>query len=189
MYWAGGMVDPPDQWPTSITLPGNVHIFPRGRVDEFVHEHDGTPIARLLGTDADKQRLIRAGDFHPDSSGLPTIAIAYGSADPAALQARDIHYWALGGRHDRATPARTPHVIHYCGSPQGRRPEESGVHGCTLVQVDEKQQFRTSLVPTDAVRWLGERIWSTRKRPKPTWKRVFANESTRCANPRRIRIC
>ena len=158
VYWVGGMVDPPDQWPTSIALPGNVHVFPRCRVDEFVHEHDGKPIARLLGTGADKQRLIRAGDFHPDSSGLPTIAIAYGSADLATLQSRDIHYWALGGRHDRATPAGTPHVIHYCGSPQGRRPEESGVHGCTLVQVNEKQQFRTSLVPTDAVRWLGERI-------------------------------
>ena len=64
----------------------------------------------------------------------------------------------MGGRHDRATPAGTPYVIHYCGSPQGRRPEESGVHGCTLAQVDEKQQFRTSLVPTDAVRWLAERI-------------------------------
>jgi DNA repair protein SbcD/Mre11 len=158
VYWAGGMVDPPDQWPTSIALPGNVHVFSRGRVDEYVHELDGTPIARLLGTSADKQRLIRAGDFHPDSSGLPSIAIAYGSADPAALQARDIHYWALGGRHDRATPVNTPHVIHYCGSPQGRRPEESGVHGCTLVQVDEKQQFRTSLVPTDVMRWLGERV-------------------------------
>jgi DNA repair exonuclease SbcCD nuclease subunit len=168
VYWLGGMVDPPDQWPQSIALPGNVHVFSRGRVDEFVHEHDSTPIARLLGISSDPnqvrcthptgQRLIRAGDFHADSGGLPTIAIAYGSADPAALLARDIHYWALGGRHDRATPACTPHVIHYCGSPQGRRPEESAVHGCTLVQVDEKQQFRTSLVPTDAVRWLGERI-------------------------------
>jgi DNA repair protein SbcD/Mre11 len=158
VYWIGGTVDPPDQWPPSITLPGNVHVFPRGRVDEFVHEHDGTPIARLLGTSADKQRLIRAGDFHADSNNLPTIAIAHGSADPSALQSRDIHYWALGGRHDRATPSSTPHVIHYCGSPQGRRPEESGGHGCTLVQVDEKQLFRTSLVPTDAARWLGEQI-------------------------------
>jgi DNA repair exonuclease SbcCD nuclease subunit len=158
VYWVGGMIDPPDQWPPSIALPGNVHVFPRCRVDEFIHERDGAPIARLLGTSADKQRLIRPGDFQADSSGLPTIAIAHGSADPAALQARGIHYWALGGRHDRATPASTPHVIHYSGSPQGRRPEECGVHGCTLVQVDEKQQFRTSLVPTDAVRWLGERI-------------------------------
>ncbi len=158
VYWAGGTVDPPDAWPASIALPGNVHIFPRGRVNEFIYEHDGTPAARLLGISRDKQLTIRAGEFHPDPSGLPTIAIAYGSADAAALQARDIYYWALGGRHDRATPACTPHTIHYCGSPQGRRPEENGVHGCTLVQVDEQRQIRTSLVPTDAVRWLNERI-------------------------------
>ena len=49
-------------------------------------------------------------------------------------------------------------MIHYCGTTQGRRPEESGVHGCTLVQVDEQCQTRTSLIPTDAVRWMGERL-------------------------------
>ena len=49
-------------------------------------------------------------------------------------------------------------MIHYCGSPQGRRPEETGVHGCTLVQVDAQRQTRTTLIPTDAVRWLNERI-------------------------------
>jgi DNA repair protein SbcD/Mre11 len=158
IYWIGGTVDPPDQWLSSCALPGNVHIFPRGRVDEFIHEHDGAPVARLLGTSRDKQHTVRAGDFHPDPSGLLTIAAAYGSADPAALQARGINYWALGGRHERATPASTPQVIHYCGTPQGRRPEEIGVHGCTLVQVDEKRQIRTSLIPTDSVRWLNERI-------------------------------
>jgi len=158
VYWIGGTVDQPDQWPSSFTLPGNVHVFPCGRVDEYIHEHGGTPVARLLGTSRDKQRTIRAGDFHADPSGLLTIAVAYGGADPAALQARGIDYWALGGRHDRVTPTSTPQVIHYCGTPQGRCPQETGVHGCTLVQVDEKRQIRTSLIPTDAVRWLNERI-------------------------------
>jgi hypothetical protein len=49
-------------------------------------------------------------------------------------------------------------MVHYCGSPQGRRPEESGVHGCTLVQVDEQRHTRTTLIPTDAARWLSERV-------------------------------
>ena len=74
------------------------------------------------------------------------------------LQSRGIHYWALGGRHDRSTPQSGQQVIHYCGTTQGRRPEESGVHGCTLVQVDEQGQTRTSLIPTDAVRWMSERL-------------------------------
>ncbi len=49
-------------------------------------------------------------------------------------------------------------VAHYCGSPQGRRPQEAGSHGCTLVQVDEDVRIRTSFIPTDAVRYLNERI-------------------------------
>ena len=189
VYWVGGMVDPPDQWHQSFALPGNVHVFPRGRVDEFIYEHDGAPVARLLGTSRDNQHTIRAGDFNPDHSGLLTIAAAYGSADPAALQARGIQYWALGGRHERATPTSMNQVIHYCGTPQGRRPEEIGVHGCTLVQVDDKQQIRTSLIPTDSVRGLTSASWSTRKRPKATWKRDFANESIRCGSPFQRSIC
>jgi len=96
------------------------------------------------------------------------------------LQSRGIHYWALGGRHDRGTPlcgtavslsqtgsetapvlppsVGNSQVAHYCGTPQGRRPEESGIHGCTLVQVDEQRQTRTSLIPTDAARWISERL-------------------------------
>jgi hypothetical protein len=49
-------------------------------------------------------------------------------------------------------------VIHYSGSPQGRWPREQGVHGCTLVQVDAQRQTHTSLVPTDAVRWIEEKL-------------------------------
>jgi DNA repair exonuclease SbcCD nuclease subunit len=89
---------------------------------------------------------------------LYTIAIAHGEVDASFLQARGAHYWALGGRHDRSTPQSGPEVVHYCGSPQGRRPQESGVHGCTLVQVDEQRHTRTTLIPTDAARWLGERV-------------------------------
>jgi DNA repair protein SbcD/Mre11 len=158
VYWVGGTVDQPDQWLSSFTLHDNVHVFPCGRVDEFIHEHNGTHVARIMGTSLDKQRSIRAGDFHPDPSGLFTIAAAYGTADMSALQSRGVNYWALGGRHQRATPTSVPQVIHYSGTPQGRRPEEIGVHGCTLVQVDESRHIRTSLIPTDSVRWFNERI-------------------------------
>ena len=116
-----------------------------------------------------RRQPIRGGEFRPDSTGLCTIAVAYGEAD-AALQARGIDYWALGGRHERISrepgcprprsiePGCPSRLIHYCGTPQGRRPAESGVHGCTLVQVDEQNQVRTSLIPCDAARWLAERI-------------------------------
>jgi hypothetical protein len=158
VYWAGGSVDPPDAWPSAVTLPDNVHVFPRARIEEIVHRREETPLVRLVGISRDGQRAIRPGDFPPDPTGLFTIAVAHAAADPAALQASGIHYWALGGRHDRSTPLSTPQIAHYPGSPQGRHPGESGIHGCTLVQVDQQRQARTSLIPTDAMRWLSERV-------------------------------
>src|SRR5262249_38519814 len=38
----------------------------------------------------------------------------------------------------------------------GRRPHESGPHGCTLVQVDDR--IRTTFIPTDAVRYYNEHV-------------------------------
>ena len=158
VYWAGGTIDPPEAWPSAITLPENVHLFPRGRVQEFVHERDAAPLARLTGVGRDRQRKIRSSDFEADPGGLFSIAVVHGSAEAKALRDRQLHYWALGGRHDRSTLLTSPQVAHYAGSPQGRRPEECGPHGCTLVQVDGQRQARTSLVATDVMRWLSERV-------------------------------
>ncbi|MGW8255982.1 MAG: metallophosphoesterase family protein [Thermoguttaceae bacterium] len=185
VYFSGGETDPPESWPGGINLPENVHLFPQARVDEYIHDRQGVAIARLLGTSHDKQRTIRAGDFHPDPSGLTTIAAAYGAAELSAMQSRGIHYWALGGRHQRATLCSTRQIIHYCGSPQGGRPEETGIHGCTLVQVDENQQIQTSLIPTDALRWLDERIEVDQQTDKNDLKILLAERmrSLREASP------
>ena len=158
VYWAGGEVDPPDAWPSAFALPENVHMFPRGRAGQSVHLREGTPLARLVGLSRDGQRL-RPADFEPDPAGLFSIAVVHGAAEPATLQSQQgIHYWALGGRHDRGTLLSTPTIVHYPGSPQGRCPQEPAAHGCTLVQVDERGQGRPSLVATDAIRWMTERI-------------------------------
>jgi hypothetical protein len=158
VYWAGGVVDPPEDWPAWLDLPANVHIFPRERIAEMVYEHDGVPAARLIGISRDHDRAFSPGEFTPDPSGLFTIGVAHGTADSAALQSRGLQCWALGGRHDRQTLFSAPQLGHDCGSPQGRCPQESGTHGCTLVQVDTDGHARTSLLPTDALRWLGERL-------------------------------
>ena len=158
VYWASGGVDPPEVWPTAIPLPENVHLAARGRVAELIHPRDGVPLARVLLHGRDGNRLVRAGDFNPDPAGLYTIAAVHGTVETAALGLQGIDYWALGGRHDRSTLFSTPRMAHYAGSPQGRRPDEAGLHGCTLVQVDENRQARTHLAPVDALRWLGERV-------------------------------
>jgi DNA repair protein SbcD/Mre11 len=158
VYWAGSQIDPPEVWPSAVRLPRNVRFFPRGQIESLVVSSVAGPLARLVGTSCDTERPWRPGDFTPDMTGLYTVAVAHGQPDPALLQSRGIHYWALGGRHDRGTPCGSPQIAHYCGTTQGRMPDESGVHGCTLVQVDEQCETRTSLIPTDVVRWSSERV-------------------------------
>jgi DNA repair protein SbcD/Mre11 len=158
VYWAGGQVDPQEAWPAAFVLPDNVHVFPRGRGAEFVCQREGTPLARVIGTSREGGASLQPDQFGPDPAERFSIAVAHGEAEAAALASAKIDYWALGGRHDRAEPTSASPAVHYPGSPQGRSPAEAGVHGCTLVQVDEQGQVRASLVPTDVLRWLTQRI-------------------------------
>jgi DNA repair protein SbcD/Mre11 len=179
VYWAGSLSDPAEAWPASVRLPKSMHIFSCGQVEEVLVQSgrpaaedspdfrggetgiipfSARPLARLAGVSCTQRRPWRTNEFQADAAGLYTIAVASGEVDLAVLQNRGLHYWALGGRADRSTPQTSPQTVHYCGTPQGRRPDETGIHGCTLVQIDEQRQTRTSLIPTDAVRWMSERV-------------------------------
>ena len=158
VYWAGGRTDHPAHWPAALELPGNVRRFSARRPEEAVHARDETPLARIVGLSRHRARKVRAEDFWPDADGLPSIALAHGPVDRAALAARAMSYWALGGKHTPATLFDSPHVAHYCGSPQGRRPNETGPHGCTLVEIDDAARVQTRLIATDVVRWRQQQI-------------------------------
>jgi len=158
VYWAGGRADPPASWPSFAPLPSNVHVFPSERVEQFVHQRDGAPVARILGASRPLGRTVHAKDFSPDPAGLPSIAVIHGKASPEALRSRGIDYWALGGNHARSTPFSSPQTAHWPGSPQGRRPSEPGPHGCSLVQVDAERHVRITLIPCDVLRWHREQM-------------------------------
>ena len=64
----------------------------------------------------------------------------------------------MGGRHDRHSPTEAPHIAHYPGTPQGRDPGETGAHGCTLVEVDERGAAHLRALAADVVRWRHERL-------------------------------
>ncbi len=158
VYWAGGTVDPPEHWPETIPLPDNVHVFASGKVDEFVFSRDGEPLVRLIGLSHEQGRKIRAADFHPDPTGLFSLAVIHGSGDQKALQPREIGYWALGGRNQTECLFDGSSMAHFPGAPQGRHPEEVGAHGCLLVHVDSDGGARATHVATDVVRWSREEM-------------------------------
>ena len=158
VYWAGGRVDPPDSWPPSIQLPRNVHYFAPGTPEEVIHRREDTALARIVGASRAHRGRFRPSDFSPEEPGLFTIGVTNGTAELADLQASRIDYWALGGDQPRETISAELPMVHYPGSPQGRQPEETGPHGCTLVDIDRVRNLRATLVPTDLIRWFTERV-------------------------------
>ena len=177
VYWAGGESDPPEAWPTAFPLPENVRVFAKDRTTDFLHQCDGAPLARIAGTSRGS-RTVHPAEFLPDPVGLFSIGVACGEAETAALQsqydrlqtcptqdgrldagpAKGIHYWALGGRAERITLFTSPAIAHYPGTPQGRSPAESGVHGSTVVQVDDQGRARMTFVAANAMEWLNETV-------------------------------
>jgi DNA repair protein SbcD/Mre11 len=158
IYWAGGTVDAPDTWPRSVTLPENVHVFPVGRVETFDLARAGDVIAKIQGTSCREDGEVDARGFHRDVHGLFTIGVAHGTSDSAGHEGDRVQYMALGSRHQQQTVDLEPGIAHYCGTPQGRAPSETGPHGCTVVTVDETHKAKTRFVATDTVRWIDQAL-------------------------------
>jgi len=153
VYWSPGEVDPPEGWPPALRLPGNVHVFGGSEPQEQLFRREDSPVARIRGAGRPDRGCIHPAAFEPAEPGLFTIALVHGQLDARALEGGRIDYWALGGEHARATLREAMPVVHYPGSPQGRRPSETGPHGCTLVEVDPERNVRLASVATDVVRW------------------------------------
>ncbi len=158
VYWSLGRSDRLGPWIEAWPLARGIVRFADNHVERAVHCRGEEPLALILGTSAAERKRIRLSQFEARDPGLFVVATAHGAADADALMRLGVDYWALGGEHDRRAVLTGEVVAHYCGSPQGRRPQESGSHGCTLVQVDEDRRIRTSFIPTDAVRYLSERV-------------------------------
>lgn len=158
VYWAGGRLDAPEAWPATVPLPPNVHVFPAGKLEEITHLREDQTHAAILGISWSERFRIHASEFRSEGTERFRVAIAYGNFDAAALSPQPIHYWALGGEHQRRTLFASPFAAHYPGTPQGRTPPETGAHGCTLVCVDTEGKIRTQLLPTDSIRWHAENV-------------------------------
>jgi len=158
-----GQVETPDAWPVHVELPDNVHRFTPDAC-EFTHRRGGMAVARLIGVappGSPQSNGSMSRSLAIASTGLPTIGVVHVEGEPSSAffsSTQAVHYWALGGRHDSHTLLEDRPVAHFCGSPQGRSPEETGPHGCTLVAVDEPGAVRHRSMPTDLFRWRRETV-------------------------------
>jgi DNA repair protein SbcD/Mre11 len=158
VYWSLSYDERVELWPQYIALPANVRLFPAGRIERVRHEHNGSLLAEIIGASHTASGPPRAYEFAATESSVFSIAVVHADWGAAALGEIGIDYWALGGPHQRATPSELNGVVHFSGSPQGRRSDEAGPHGCTIVSVDERGTVRLNPIACDVVRWISPRI-------------------------------
>ncbi|QDU31969.1 putative metallophosphoesterase YhaO [Anatilimnocola aggregata] len=157
VYWAGGVTDPPQQWPGAARMPKNVQLFPAYQVEEFSHFRVDKPIACVRGRSW-QGPTVSIDPLAPDFDRMFTVAVSYGQYEVSPLLHKPVNYWALGGSPHRLTHGDSIRTVHYPGSPQGRKPQQAGPHGCSLVHVEADGKTRVQLVPTDAVRFQTEDV-------------------------------
>lgn len=173
VYWAGSILDDFERWADLWPLADNVHRFAADRVERLTHYRAGEPLVEITGTSRLRDSRIHWDEFHADTE-LFTVAVAHAEIDPDRIARRTIGYWALGGEHARRTLLGGGTVTaHYAGTHQGRCPDETGPHGCTLVQVDDTRRVRTTFLPTDAIRYLDERIVVDEASPRESLLPLF----------------
>ncbi|MBW3539653.1 MAG: hypothetical protein KY476_05230 [Planctomycetes bacterium] len=147
-----GRSDPPAAWRALHDLPENVVCF---------YERDGEAVAvlrdrRVIATVG--ARRCSSSPAHRESrhgSGPYSVLLGLAEEWPSvfendggghsAVAHPPADYVALGGRHHRATLVGTDGVIHHPGPMLPLSARQAGVHGFTLVEVDERGTARRSI--------------------------------------------
>jgi DNA repair protein SbcD/Mre11 len=166
VYWATSPSDGRERWPVNLHWPANVHLLAVDQIERVIHARRGETVCQILGCGSDVQSsfILQALRDRLAASGysdLFSIAAIPHKLDPSALADLPVRYWAFGGEPNAATlvelvdPQRTARLS---GSPQGRSPEQSGPHGCTIVHVDEVGGVRVESPSIDVIRWHEERF-------------------------------
>lgn len=73
--------------------------------------------------------------------------------DPDVVARCPIEYWALGDGLKRQAWRVGRGIAHTPGVPQGLSMADTGILGCSLIEVDGDGQIRDSIIPTSRVRW------------------------------------
>ena len=161
-----GNHDPLDGWEARLDYPAGCTRFGTKAESVPVFEDDperavvhGISYATRDVYDNLAPRLGK-GDLKVFSIGLmhanvgsDTIHENYAPCSLEDLERSDINYWALGHVHTRQVLSQETPTVVYPGNPQGRHPNEPGVRGVYLVEVDDAGYVRLDFRSVDIVRW------------------------------------
>lgn len=95
------------------------------------------------------RRVNSPADLRPNHFA---IAIVRDGVDQPGLDPQ-ADYLALSGGRERMTSKGSDWLMHFPGGTQGLSPNEPGLHGCSLVDLDGDGVIRCRFLPTAPVRW------------------------------------
>jgi hypothetical protein len=95
------------------------------------------------------RRVHSPADLRPNHFAIAIVrdGLDHVGADPQA------DYLAVVGGSERMTSKGTDWLMHFPGGTQGLSPNESGLHGGSLVDLDSDGVIRCRFLPTAPVRW------------------------------------
>lgn len=95
------------------------------------------------------RRVHSPADLRPNHFAIAIVrdGVDQPGSDPQA------DYLAVVGGRERTTSKGSDWLMHFPGGTQGLFPNESGLHGCSLVDLDSDGVIRCRFLPTAPVRW------------------------------------
>ncbi len=95
------------------------------------------------------RRVHSPADLRPNHFAIAIVRdeVDQPGPDPQA------DYLAVVGGRERTTSKGSDWLMHFPGGTQGLSPNESGLHGCSLVDLDSDGVIRCRFLPTAPVRW------------------------------------
>lgn len=164
LYIISGNHDPLGKVKEPFELPDNVNYFSSEDVETHIFKKNGSRAARIIGQsyrDKFENRSMYSFYTAPDDSifnlgiihtGLDKESNRYVPVSKSELMSKnEIHYWALGHIHQHQLINESNPVINYPGTIQGRDINETGIKGCSLIEVDQNLNIEREFIALSPV--------------------------------------
>lgn len=125
------------------------HLIEESHDPELDPEVDDVVAQEKQETHREIRRVQSPAELRPNHFA---IAIARDGIDQPGDDPQADYLAVVGGR-ERVTAKGTDWLMHFPGGTQGRSPEEPGLHGCSLVDLDSDGVIRCRFLPTAPIRW------------------------------------
>ena len=132
-----------------LSLPENAHLFSTESVEEYLFEKEGAQSCAIYGRSypqAEVQSNYAQGFKRGNCQnaiallhtnvGTASVHENYARCSLDDLKNAGMDYWALGHIHLTQVLSESKPCVIYAGSPQALNINETGAHGCYVVEID-----------------------------------------------------